>query len=168
MTLRFRLTVWAASSPRFSRLPHYPYLPRCALARSSVEDLLTKGVEQWRYRHHQMRQSRCRTVVLLLPHPLRSPRETFGCLPCKFVRFSLFCATRLIVAIKSPTRSSVGSPRSFSRALQRLASGFWRTSNILVGIDSSSLLRCALDSEICSSPIFLPTCSTASVIPLPD
>ena len=34
-----------------------------------------------------MRQPRCRTVVLFLPHPLRSFRKDFGCLPRKFVRF---------------------------------------------------------------------------------
>jgi hypothetical protein len=34
-----------------------------------------------------MRQSYCWAVVLFFPHPLRSSRKTFGCLPRKQVRY---------------------------------------------------------------------------------
>ena len=106
-----------------------------------------------------MRQPRCRTVVLFLPHSLRKISGVF--LASSF-GFTPICAPRLIEAVESQTPSSAGSRHSFLPAWQRLASGCWRTPDILAGIDLSLPLRYILDLEIYSSQQSLPTCSIAS------
>ena len=59
-----------------------------------------------------MRQPRCRTVVLFLPHPLRSFRKDFGRLPRKFVRFYLHLRSKADRGRKVPN-SVLGGVTTF-------------------------------------------------------